>query len=46
MTAEKASVQEDLSAYLIAYGEDRTIGNGDTVMEYVQSNSQRDEESE
>jgi len=46
MTAEKASVQDDLSAYLIAYGEDRTISNGDTVMEYVQSNSQGDEESE
>jgi len=36
MTAEKVSVQDDLSAYVIAYGEDRTIGNGDTVMEYVQ----------
>ena len=36
MTSEKVSVQDDLSAYVLAYGEDRTISNGDTVMEYVQ----------
>ena len=44
MTAEKASVQDDLSAYTVAYGEDRAISNGDTVMEYVQSASQDEEE--
>ena len=46
MTSEKVSVQDDLSAYLIAYGEDRSINNGDTVMEYVQSDSENEEESE
>ena len=44
MTAEKASLQDDLSAYTVAYGEDRAISNGDTVMEYVQSASQDEEE--
>ena len=44
MTAEKASLQDDLSAYTVAYGEDRAINNGDTVMEYVQSASQDEEE--
>ena len=42
---EKVSVQDDLSAYVLAYGEDRTISNGDTVMEYVQV-AGNDEESE
>ena len=45
MTAEKVSVQDDLSAYVLAYGEDRTIGNGDTVMEYVQASGD-DEDTE
>ncbi len=45
MTAEKVSVQDDLSAYVLAYGEDRTISNGDTVMEYVQV-SGNDEDAE
>jgi hypothetical protein len=45
MTSEKVSVQDDLSAYVLAYGEDRTISNGDTVMEYVQV-AGNDEESE
>ena len=45
MTAEKVSVQDDLSAYVIAYGEDRTISNGDTVMEYVQASGD-DEDTE
>lgn len=36
MTSEKVSVQDDLSAYVLAYGEDRAISSGDTVMEYVQ----------
>ena len=39
MTSEKVSVQDDLSAYIIAYGEDRNIRAGDSVMEYVQSDS-------
>jgi hypothetical protein len=42
-TPEMVSVTEDLSAYLIAYGEDRTISAGDNVMEYPQSG---DEDSE
>ena len=46
MTAERVSVQDDLSAYVIAYGEDRSINNGDTVMEYVQSDTGNDEDSE
>jgi len=45
MTAEKVSVQDDLSAYVLAYGEDRTISNGDTVMEYVQASGD-DEDTE
>jgi hypothetical protein len=45
MTSEKVSVQDDLSAYVLAYGEDRTISNGDTVMEYVQV-SGNDEDTE
>ena len=43
MTAEKVSVQDDLSAYVLAYGEDRTIGNGDTVMEYVQASGDEED---
>ena len=43
MTTEKVSVQDDLSAYLIAYGEDRNIRGGDTVMQYVQSDSDENE---
>lgn len=46
MTAEKVSVQDDLSAYLIAYGEDRSISSGDNVMQYMQSGSSNEEESE
>ena len=46
MTSEKVSVQDDLTGYAVAYGEDRTIRNGDSVMEYVQSASQNDEDSE
>jgi len=46
MTAEKVSVQDDLSAYLIAYGEDRSISSGDNVMQYMQSDSSDEEESE
>ncbi len=46
MTSERASVQDDLSAYMIAYGEDRAISNGDTVMEYVQTGAQDEEETE
>jgi hypothetical protein len=45
MTSEKVSVQDDLSAYVLAYGEDRTISNGDTVMEYVQASGD-DEDTE
>ena len=44
MTSEKVSVQDDLSAYVLAYGEDRSIRNGDTVMQYVQSDSDDDSE--
>ena len=29
------SVQEDITYYTIAYGEDRKIDDGDTVMEYM-----------
>ena len=29
------SVQEDISYYTIAYGEDRAISDGDAVMEYL-----------
>lgn len=29
------AVQEDLTYYTIAYGEDRAIGDGDVVMEYI-----------
>ena len=43
MTTEKVSVQDDLSAYRIAYGEDRNIRGGDTVMQYVQSDSDENE---
>ena len=43
MTAEKVSVQDDLSAYVLAYGEDRTISNGDTVMEYVQASGDEED---
>ena len=43
MTAEKASIQDDLTGYVIAYGEDRTINNGDNVMQYVQSDSDEEE---
>jgi len=46
VTPEKTSVQDDLSAYLIAYGEDRTIHKGDTVMEYLDSSSEDDESDE
>ena len=46
MTSEKVSVQDDLTGYAVAYGEDRTIRNGDSVMEYVQSNSEDEEDSE
>lgn len=46
MTSEKVSVQDDLTGYAIAYGEDRTIRSGDSVMEYVQSDSQDEEVSE
>ena len=46
MTSEKVSVQDDLTGYTIAYGEDRSIRNGDTVMEYVQSNSEDEEDSD
>lgn len=44
MTSEKTSVKDDLSAYVIAYGEDRAITSGDTVMEYVQSAQGDDDE--
>lgn len=29
------SIQEDISYYTIAYGEDRAISDGDAVMEYL-----------
>ena len=34
-SAGTASVQEDLSYYTVAYGEDRAIKDGDAVMEYL-----------
>ena len=46
VTPEKTSVQDDLTSYLIAYGEDRTIHKGDTVMEYMDSTSEDDESDE
>ena len=39
-TASQVAVKEDLTAYLIAYGWDRKIQNGSTVMEYVETSSE------
>lgn len=39
------SVQEDLSNSTVAYGEDRPISDGDTVMQYVQGSESADEEA-
>jgi len=45
MTADKVSVQDDLSGYVLAFGEDRAVSKGDTVMEYLKVSTD-DEDTE